>query len=89
MQSASIIKSLFSINDATYPIPSNTDFLAFLQDILYIIAINKQFPTLHHHISLDKLYDFYKSYPKIWQELMTYPTVSNELPMCQTIIPGE
>lgn len=58
-------------------------------DILYIIAINKQFPTLHHHISLDKLYDFYKSYPKIWQELMTYPTVSNELPMCQTIIPGE
>lgn len=51
-------------------------------NFLYKVAIRKTFPTLHHHISLETLYDYYKDYAVIWKELNKKKRFG-DIPMCR------
>lgn len=50
-------------------------------DIIYLLAINKTFPTLHHGILVERLLEYYKTYPAIWEQLNMIPRIG-EIPMC-------
>lgn len=54
-------------------------------EIVYTVALRENFPTLHHHVSLDTLLKYYKSFPKIWKELNEV-AYFQELPMCRSIV---
>ena len=51
-------------------------------DIIYSLAINKEFPSLHYHLSLEQLYEYYKSFPEIWKQLHINDRI-REIPMCR------
>jgi len=53
-------------------------------EIIYSVAIEHTFPTLHHVVSLDQLYKYYNSYPMIWK-LLNYGKNIGEIPMCRTL----
>jgi hypothetical protein len=54
-------------------------------EVVYNVAINHTFPTLHHVISMDALFKHYKTYPKIWEELNKRGKRFGELPMCRSL----
>lgn len=51
-------------------------------DIIYALALNKRFPTLHYHFSLEQLLKYYGSFPEIWR-VANLKKNTGEIQMCR------
>lgn len=54
-------------------------------DIIYMLAINKYFPTLEEQYPIEVLLNFYGNFADIWRELLLKKTIEEEFPMCGNI----
>ncbi len=93
-----ILKSLDNNNDIVRYCSTNTKirkickeyskliFGKTYNEIIYSVAIEQKFPSLYHVISLDTLFDYYKSYPKIWEMLHKRENIILKIPMCRSLL---